>query len=152
MIYIINKIKMFAQKLKKLNYSTELDSLKIKIKEITNWASLHNIKININIDDLNKNCDWIYTLIPESYEEQEKFFLKNGTLDNHKRVVIYHCLQELCVNNYRTWFFEKLMRGKEKGWTGCKRINKSFAPDKLQETNISYYSKFTLQEFYAVGI
>jgi len=143
---------MSAQKLKKLSYSADLDSLKNKIEKIIKWAALHNIKININIDDLNKNFDWIYKLIPESYEEQEKFFIKNSTLDNHKKVVIYHCLMELCVNNYRTWFFEKLMCGKEKGWPGCKRINKSFAPDKLQETNISYYSKFTIQEFYAVGI
>ena len=145
---------MFAQKLKKLNYNTELDSLKIKIKEITNWAALHNIKINITVKKLNRNLDWVIQLFPLAYEEQEKFLRETNPLDIHRRFVIYHSLLELCYNrlNHRKKFFEKLIYGKSEGWPECATTNKSFDPDKLQETNISYYSSFSNREFEAYGI
>ena len=143
---------MFTQKSKKLNYSAELVSVKIKIKEITNWAALHNIKINITVKKLNRNLDWVIQLFPLVYEEQEKFLRERNPLDIHKRFVIYHSLLELQKQNHRKKFFEKLVYGKNEGWPECATTNQNFDPDNLQETNISYYSRFSNPEFEAYGI
>ena len=71
------------------------DSLKTKVEKIIKWATLHSIKINITVEKLIKNLDWVNQLFPEAHEEQEKFLREINPLDINRRFMIYHSLLEL---------------------------------------------------------
>ena len=117
------------------------------------------LEIDFTVSELkHESLGWVFKIFPEDPEEEEEY-LANGDQEEIKvKYVMMHCLMEFWHLFYhpevdhRKYVFEKVMRGKERGWIGCENASDDLNPDGNPIRNVDYYMKYDKGMFDCVGI
>ena len=134
----------------KMNSAMSNSQLSQKMREIFDWGyGQCGFTLEIGVPEFkSESLRWVFKLFPEDCDEEDRYLREGDQEEIKVKYVMMHCLLELWFPFYhpevdhRKNVFEKVMRGKERGWIECQNANDDLNPNGNPIRNEDYYMKY----------